>query len=432
MKAGLGELVMFKLKVLSLKTLLMTILTVLAFSVSFAKELDMGLLNKPMPWYPESQVQQVRMALSGDVRYSQLVPLLPTQFYIRLSEGNEEYQALIDQAFLVLSQAPSMKAICHNLLNAKPELISSLYGVSAPTAQLIANDCRNFKGTLESVPSKRLFPRKYVFVFSPDAGLYLDSWTNTIANVYLFIKPQEINEQRFLRILVHELAIALDFKEQLALGARKSADAKLPEIPGFENKTYECHPSAVLRNPIVKYSFSAVRAFKFENKVMSELGFGLPVEPKKSCSQEFVDNLPFIASLTKALRIEEIFSQQVSSPNTRCERENSLSLLQKSQMLMNSKLEFSDSHTVGTCDYLVEPQLSLWTFSATEGGPRPRIGNGWGGSTGTQSGDFRQLRIESLPDKGQQFDKLLVAPVGIQEKQRILREYLKKAASDGK
>ncbi len=423
---------MFRLKVLSLKPLLVTILTLLALSVSSAKELDIGLLKKPMPWYPESQSQQVRMALSGDVRYAQLVPLLPSQFYIRLSESHEEFQSLIDQAFMVLSQAPSMKAICHNLLNGKSELISSLYGVSAPTAQRIANDCGNVKGTMEIAPKKRIFPRKYVFVFSPDPGLYLDSWTNTIANVYLFINPREINDQRFLRILVHELAIALDFKEQVALGARKSADAKLPEIPGFENKSYECHPAALLRNPIVKYSFSAVRAFKFENKVMSELGFDLPMEPKKSCSQEFVDNLPFIASITKALRIEEIFSQQVSSPNTRCERENSLSLLQQIQMLMNSKLEFSDSRTVSTCDYLAEPQLSLWTFSATEGGPRPRIGNGWGGGAGTQSRDFRELRMESLPDKGQQFEKLLVAPSGIQEKQRIIREYLKKVANDGK
>lgn len=384
-----------------------------------AEPLDIGILRQSPSWYSSSQKEKLKMILAADLGFAQLVPLLPENFHIKTTVEDAPFQSLIDEAFLLLIKAPSMQKLCHNILLADAHLISSVLGVSFSTAKKISDNCVSFPGAQELLPNKRFYDKKYIFIFSPDTDLALDSWTNQIGYTYIFINPKGITIDRFLGILLHELAISLDFKEQIGLFT--SGNGNFPELPEFESNSSACLVS-FLRDPLIKYSFSGARAARFENEVLRQIGFKTNYSETFSCAQEFTNQLLYVASILKALSPEREFNHKLSIAS--CAKEHSPNLLEKIQALMNSKMIFQNKTSLDTCAYLTTPQLSLWTFSATEGGPRPRIGNGWGAGY-SKPKEIRYINPELLSDKGNNFEKIVLQPMAIENKKHALENYLR-------
>ena len=70
-------------------------------------------------------------------------------------------------------------------------LIQNYFGVSKASSLKISNSCAlNSKIKTEPIPNKRTFPREYIFIFSEELSLPLDSWTNQVGVTFLFINSK--------------------------------------------------------------------------------------------------------------------------------------------------------------------------------------------------------------------------------------------------
>ena len=348
---------------------------------------------------PQDKAWALQQALHP--RYYNLAVLTPPQFQVLSSRTSPEIQQWIDHALTRIFQTPMGKNICEITTNGLANKLIEIYGLSAQAAENLQTRCT--PSVAKSLPFRPQELREYIFVYTREHRAVVEGWTNNRNVTYIFLSDSDFTENFLFRILIHELAVQLDTKEQW--GAFGGLDTlKKTVIPVVYQGERSCEVHRSIRNPLIKYSLSALRAQTIEDQVLRELGL---LETQKtsaaSCIQEVTTLIPSILRIGPLIMTEQAF---LPFQTGHCSADNKVDVFSALQTLANEKVTDLESNSeMSLCEYLRTPRLGTWSFSPIMGGPRPRIGP-WSGKdrqdlldkTGTQRSEFNKQALEILTD----------------------------------
>lgn len=214
-----------------------------------------------------------------------------------VAQANEAhlYQSDIDSAYKLIFDTHLGKAICRQILGAEPNALYFHLGVSLETAKEIVESCpRGVRHRLiyptkpEHIRKLSLKPaqaRKFKILVS-QISFPIESWTEPFTNTTVVVTPSlPINQDRWVQILAHEMAVYFDSKVNPA-----HPDAS--EIPELEelNVKYlgRLNPLMAVSNPLHGHALTFLRALQVEGEILSDLlkeGKVQPGEPLFSSYQ---------------------------------------------------------------------------------------------------------------------------------------------------
>ncbi len=123
------------------------------------------------------------------------------------------------------------------------------------------------------------------FIFATDKALWLNSWSDVVRKkIFIFFNPTNFNQNYLLRCLAHEIAIISDRKISFIKNELSITNTILNagKLDSYDN--YPLYAFTIVSNPILYSVFSMIRAFKIENKILSEL--------KNKDDEEFTQDSP--------------------------------------------------------------------------------------------------------------------------------------------
>lgn len=315
----------------------------------------------------ESQFSDTKR-FKKDKNYFDLSWFKDDQAKVISNQTSKKLQALVDESFIELSKYDRFMQVVQSVLNSDPQLISKILGTSDRASSEIA-ELTNKSSLKIKIPNKIFYQREYVFVFTTNENL-INSWTNLFNVTYVIVNPMIFSKDLFTRILLHELFMVMDFKEQFLT---------LPLKEGLFPKVAEdkiCQIRLAIKDPMIKYAFNLIRGFYFENYILNSSIVDEKTEIQiDQCIQNVKEFLPFFEKIKSNFLPEQVLMNFVNFNQCTI---SELSLVEKMEIIRQSVVQLETGGMTQLCDYLTEPEISLWTFSPTIGGPRPRIGNGWG------------------------------------------------------
>lgn len=357
-----------------IKTLLSFLLGIFLVSAAMADELD---FLRQQDWKnhllldstsENSPAYQQLIKNMQNPRLVMLMFLLPPHSKTYDSLYDPKVQALIDNLYTEILKSPTAQWMCEKA-NGDIDLINGIFGVSSTFAKKMQKTCR----AKEKVPliQKTFRHRQYIFVVTPETPV-VEAWTNNQNVTQFFIRSDEISRQYLLKLLIHEFAVAMDQKSSFGEMRTFAFGLQSAEYTGDN----QCKVFNALRKPLAKYAFSSLRAEEIEFRILSELGYKVESTTKESeCGDQALLRMIKLAQVNYAFGPEEDFGKLLNA----CPE--SLDPLEALEILRHEKMVYVDKtgkKEVSFCEFLKTPDLGLFSFSATVGGPRPRIGSGWG------------------------------------------------------
>lgn len=348
---------------------------ILLFSVSsLAQEGLLQSLQPSQPWtYRNDQTgslsalqrqsnEKSLRAIYQNELIAQVAPLLPKKFQL-VYPVTAELQTMIDAVHFAMMQKPTGKEICKKATGGTPEQLDEVFGLQGPLATSLRKTCAE-----PSFTPKRNYStsRSFGILFYDGEPPPFESWTSRFNATIIAIGPKDRNEKYLVRSLAHELAVKMDAKNNL------SAKENLGYIyKGLDT----CEIMSALRSPMVRVTFSTIRALQIEKALLQELGFPVENKPFASCEERFISVLPSVLDLSKAFFLENIFLDDTLK--SQCpQTQGKIDSLDKILDLLNyTKIQVSDKEQ-SLCEFMSEVDLSNSSMTLYSNGPRPRLGDG--------------------------------------------------------
>lgn len=352
--------------------------------------------------------------------------LFPKRF--RIVPG-EDVQDLVDRVTQKLFTTPTgRKSLCF-ISTADDKFVRDYLGVSLTAARAIRKACswervsdaqkhmfRNMRERfLNTPPSKR--SKRILFLFPEGKPPAIEGFTTKENTTLYLVMENELSEAKLVRMFAHELAMSYDQFNRIAqltdpttwqTGLAVAFDKKIFSRV-FRDLRDEDPIRCAVRDPALQYAMATERAFRFEDQITRELGYGnnptlavngtcrasverwLPVLPDIYSTVEFdVDSVVgFLESncgeteggrpLAQRNIMEwgpvlDRIKQRLLRPADQTRKKY---LRQRIATLENTRLDFLDgSGQIGLCELLLEPRVGAHDAGYFGGGPRPRAG-GW-------------------------------------------------------
>lgn len=300
----------------------------------------------------------------------QVLPLLPSDASLKEIRPNDELGRGIDELLLRIFQSSSGKIFC-GAVREDFEAFRKGFFINDSTAKQAFQLCH---GRFSNTFTNKVFPKKYVVVFTEASDFKVDGWTTPHNETFIFVSRTDYDVDRITRTLIHEMAVSYDRKEQIGFGGV----VDVPKL-GIQSDEDSCASLSILRNAKIKHALSAARAFDIEKRISRELNISLPegfaAWENLSCQDKMNFLEPYILPLQVSLQAEDLINQLMDQPLCFGKLVHFQNFPQGIQILEQLKFTFSDGKQRNACEYLTEG----WPFFpgvSFRGGPQPRIGGG--------------------------------------------------------
>jgi hypothetical protein len=342
-----------------------------------------------------------------DLYYKELPFVLPKEFKIIGSYENLAAGNLVDNAYRRILSTKTGKNICDDIFNGgTSKEISNILGVS--TTKVCKRNPKKISNT--HIDRGIRDDGEWYFILIKDKLHPIQSWTNNKNLTFVFITENDLNTEFFLRVFSHEMALKLDGKERLGV---YSFNENMPENISFDLKK-QCQINYALKNPIIKFALSTIRATKIENKILSELGFSS--ENKiKSCKQNILEYAYPLGQVLSILHTS--LEVSLSYLAEECNRSDKKTVEQIVATPISKSIETIETNSFNTskgvvniCEYMSEPLLRSFPPTALSSGPKPRVTGGWSKIEDGLNSDEEKLLMEYQGMINYQESKLRVAP----------------------
>src|SRR5262249_28840242 len=133
--------------------------------------------------------------------------------------------------------------------------------------------------------------------------------------------------------------------------------------------------NCALRDPGIRYALATERAFRFENRIVKELGLEAQSPPVPTA--DFKTTIARYSLLYK--EFARVIAWESMKYEAACGKLVDSERQERAELLSGIVLRFTGSgQTRPMRDLLVEPQVGPFQPDFDGGGPRPRMGGGWG------------------------------------------------------
>lgn len=235
-------------------------------------------------------------------------------------------------------------------------------------------------------------PKEFALILSLSDTPVIEGFTTREGLTVIALHQRDYSFEHLLRIWIHELAISFDQLSEMApltgrlwslglnevLGFPRMMDPPLRE--GLSAKDLRC----ALRDPAIRYALAAERAFRFEDRIIDELGF-LTESPalglrNLSCAQVIGRRAVQISPIADFIRWETsmgLFYEECDIDLLKDARRTE-TLVKRINTVASAHLQLSPAEPEkALCDIILEPHIgSRIPDNIRHGGPRPRVG-GW-------------------------------------------------------
>lgn len=371
-------------------------------SVAWSKDDGLQVLRNLNSWTPHpvfvskshSDTPQFKAfkKMYENPRYNTLIKLLPTQFDVKSSTNRKDIQNLIDSLYQEIFSSTRGQWICKATTGGQVNRLQQIFGISKDLADKIKKDCTpesDFKDYI-----KFEFPREYFFVITPEEPV-VSGWTNSFGVTVFIMKPNEITREHVLRLMIHEMAMRIDQKQPNGSVGMLLFGRNFIEYEG-QNK---CLFVSRLYDLSTQYIFAAIRAEKLEDEILSELGYAVkPEAPEKFCGEKAITRAESVVQLKSIYEADERIHQEIGLCSNFKKADHETGDLVDSILALDKEFIRIKDQVTTACKFLSEPEWGNFIFSALAGGPRPRIGNGWGQSSGTTKDIGKDLNSQKVTE----------------------------------
>lgn len=369
---------------------------------------------------------------NGDpLDFSAYIELFPDKF--RLVDPKNT-QGLIDDLILKILSTDSGKASFCFLSSSKAGFVPYYLGVSKAAAKKIKQVCANQKVTKTQkqffvmmnsvafpldIPGQR--QKRLFFVVSESGAPKIEAYSTKENTSVFFLNRNEITEANLIRILSHELAVSYDqfvsvakMNDPVTWETGLSVLFDKPPFTGSGPYTHFKKPGnenalrCALNDPAIRYALTTERAFRFEDKIITELGLPSPaLATKTGCADAVRRWLPVFPEIFPLVRSE--VDKSLGFLESQCGEEEPGRPLSKRPIpewakvfdkmrerllnpadpqriaFVNSRIRtleetFLEPKNGGQpqqlCEFMLEPRVGPRQPAYYGGGPRPRAG-GW-------------------------------------------------------
>lgn len=310
----------------------------------------------------------------ASVFLAQVSSVLPKDAKVHQVRPGDKYSDVIDKAVLTILQTPSGKSFCA----AVPEDADLLKQVFFSGSSFVKQAMTACQGRFAKKWQYRIFPKAYYLVFSQSDDIAITGWTTPVNETILFFKGNQLEPERLMRSLAHELAISLDEKEKIGYSGRLDWTDN-----GIVKDDISCTAQTLLVVSSIKHSFSSLRAFQVETQIAHEAGYAIPSGFNKwmqlSCSDRFLNIYSMVSQFAQVFSTDSFVTAMNSAPLD-CQpglNPAKMTVGQIIDFLDSQTFEFKDGSFQNICAYMSQafPFKAVGSFS---GGPGPRIGgSGW-------------------------------------------------------
>jgi hypothetical protein len=189
------------------------------------------------------------------------------------------FQRDIDSAVQEIMLTGVGQTICRQILGGQADAIQIHLGVSATTAQAIAQNCSStapanvwiFPTSVQDIRKLTVGtfkPRKYLLL-SAETVFPIESWTDPFTNTTVLMSGREgISHERLVQLLAHEMAVYFDSKANPAHPDAQS----IPEIRALKLQAPAgLNPLIAASDPLIAHTMTFVRALQVEYSIVDDL-----------------------------------------------------------------------------------------------------------------------------------------------------------------
>lgn len=344
-----------------------------------------------------AEQQRDLMALVNNPRRQHTYWILPLFFKTFSSQDTQWVQLMVDLIHLqLLSKSPTARKVCQQVTNGEPLLLQQIFGLSQKTSHSLRSFCQAETGWRYDGGH---FPtREYLFALS-ERDAVLDSWTSLQGVTTLIINPKTITLEHLLRMFIHEMAIYLDQKEYFGTHGRLTYSGQSVIYTG----SHQCALASAIRAPLIKFSFSAIRAEQLEDQILKELGFAVSPDKASSCLERAIDSVVSLVPAMSSFMLQFIVNQEFGDATCVSGQD----IVSQLELLNTETLQDHDGRTKSFCQFLTEPSWGNFLQSATLGGPRPRPGDGWKSLEGKKKSASAEKSLQKDLSVSEKKSKLL-------------------------
>lgn len=309
----------------------------------------------------------------------QISYLLPQNTQIKyLTEGSAE-SVSVDRIVLKILGTETGRQICRSFSDDR-DLIKRFLFSNRNSADKAFDICEKYLLN-NSKNYFKPFSKKYFLVIYPDqATTLITGWTTPHNETFIFINQSEYLsglrniELKLIKILSHEIAISLDRKDTIGF----SGILDFGQI-GILQTDHNFDFLAIIRNATFKHTLAAIRAFDFENAIVSNLGYAVSKNyiqfSSLACTKKVKFIYPYINRISESTASEQLVNMMMDLSGPSKYFSENVSLDQKILRLNEIQIYFKDQTKRNACEYMTEG-VPLDSGTSFRGGPGPRV-DGW-------------------------------------------------------
>ena len=209
----------------------------------------------------------------------------------------KQSMALIEKAYRVIFNTDLGQQICRQVLydknrNQHIKNFEFHLGLSYHTAFELAASCRENEELIFSKlfyyadhyapirkfnllkPEEKVFARQYSIITTKHTSWNYDSWTDSSNRTFLTLqdgKNGQLNWEHLLRVLIHELAVYFDSKQNSLGQEWSNIMSTQVEIEGSHTSLQNDRYRLALNNPLIQQVLTTWRAYNFEEILMGQI-----------------------------------------------------------------------------------------------------------------------------------------------------------------
>lgn len=309
--------------------------------------------------------------------------LAPRDGVVEEVKAGSALSQIVDQKVIEILNTETGRVFCKVTAN-NPYWIKRIFLVNEENIKHVQSACKDSFG-LQVVQT--IYPKRFFIVWTKQDNYPVDGWTSFRNETLIILNKSSDWENRLTQSIIHELAVALDKKEQLGFGGGLLDRS----LFGLVSDQQSCLTQALVRKASIKYTLSGMRAFDVEARIVRELKMSVPEGFAQWENLSCLDKFKFLKVYTEPLAntfAPEELANRFMDVNTCSPLVSDLNDEERIELLSQLTLNFEDGSSQNACDFLSKgwpfyPGLSM------RGGPGPRIGgSGW-----------QQLSIKSKSQK---------------------------------
>lgn len=343
-----------------------------ALDLSIFKFDEQRFVNKPIDTEFEA----------GDI--ADLQAIAPSNHYRPNFADNQLFQKISEQIILNILNTPSGAKFCKDAFGGNPLLLQYSLGFSFERSQqLVSTICSAITPhpwptqAIQSARQQNHFPRKFRFYLYSGPDHAIESWSNNRNQTFIFVNKANVTERYLYQAFIHEMS---QFTDNLSAYGNLIDKGQ----PGGEGVS--CEIFKFVRHPLVRLTFSELRAFKLEAKILKDLNLepSYPSGEGRTCTENFRSMYNHLEKLDWRFFASEYgfysgYSKRIcghQSSDYNAVNNNLLSDAYIGRMLHLNDLTRPDK---ALCDVLSLPDNRNLQQGNHSYGPRPRVGDGGGG-----------------------------------------------------